>query len=403
MALAMDEGNFPGWQPEKVVQVVTSEGITRVLVKGQPYMSWPSGDEECIRLAIVQLCRCGLGTQEDLAQAFGRHVNSVQRYLGDFAGAGMQGLISERRGPKSGWKITPHLRGKILLIGLREGIGQLEAIQQRLAQAWHEEASLSTIQQVLEENGLCQPKADGDQGGVVQDELFGREKEKQMLLSLSGGTDEAGEAMVRSRAREKEIAIGKDKAPEGEAGARGGGSRRDYSSGQRIYLDQLEQGFHNAYAGGLLFAPLLARYDFLPILRRGIRMETYEGYSLKELGLTLFYLDLFEFRSMEDFKRAYREEFGVLVGRSQSPSLFTLRRFPRRVRELGRGETLIDEFAVTYLKSGLTQWGVMDIDGHFMPYYGLHPIRKGWHGVRLHQSIRLQPPGPDVPPVAQPL
>ena len=49
---------------------------------------------------------------------------------------------------------------------------------------------------------------------------------------------------------------------------------------------------------------------------------------------------------------------------------------------MGRGEALIDEFAVAYLKSGLAAWGVMYLDGHFMPYYGLHPISKGWHGVR---------------------
>jgi hypothetical protein len=93
-------------------------------------------------------------------------------------------------------------------------------------------------------------------------------------------------------------------------------------------------------------------------------------------------LDVFGFRSLEDFKRAYPEEFGVLVGRRQSPSLFTLRRFLHKVRKLGQGEALIDEFALTYLKSGLATWGVMYIDGHFMPYYGMYPISKGWHGVR---------------------
>ena len=67
----MDALNFAGWQPEKSVQVVPCEGITRVLVKGQPYMSWRSGDEGCLRLAIVQLYECGLGTQEGLAEAFG--------------------------------------------------------------------------------------------------------------------------------------------------------------------------------------------------------------------------------------------------------------------------------------------------------------------------------------------
>ena len=30
-------------------------GLTQVLVKGQPYMRWQSGDEGCTRLAIVQI------------------------------------------------------------------------------------------------------------------------------------------------------------------------------------------------------------------------------------------------------------------------------------------------------------------------------------------------------------
>ena len=137
-ALAVEDDNFAGWTPEKSIKVIEGDASTRVLVKGQPYMSWPSGDEGCVRLAIVQLYDCGLGTQEELAEAFGVHVNSVQRYITDFAGQGMRGLVAGRSGPKGRWKITPALRGKILLIVLREGIRKLEAIQQRLAEAWHE-------------------------------------------------------------------------------------------------------------------------------------------------------------------------------------------------------------------------------------------------------------------------
>ena len=87
----MDDVNFPGWQPQKSIQVLEDNGTTWVLVKGQPYMSWPSGDEGCLGLAMVQLYQCGLGTQEDLAAAFGRHVNSLQRYVADFVGEGMGG------------------------------------------------------------------------------------------------------------------------------------------------------------------------------------------------------------------------------------------------------------------------------------------------------------------------
>ncbi len=78
----------------------------------------------------------------------------------------------------------------------------------------------------------------------------------------------------------------------------------------------------------------------------------------------------------------YPEEFGTLIGRSYSPSRFTLRRFLHKVRKLKKSEALVDEFAYEYLKSGAARWGVLYIDGHFLPYYGMYPITKGWHGLR---------------------
>ena len=180
----MDDLDFPGWQPAKSVQVVEGNGLTQVLVKGQPYMRWQSGDEGCTRLAMVQLYKCGLGTEEDLAAAFGRHIRSVKRYLRDFASEGIQGLMAERRGPKGQWKLTPELRGKILQIVLREGIWKLEAIQQRLLEAWQETVSVPSIQQLLEENGLGEPTGVG--GAVVQAELFAREPEPQTWAKDGG-------------------------------------------------------------------------------------------------------------------------------------------------------------------------------------------------------------------------
>jgi transposase len=373
----MDDVSFAGWQPENSIHLATDEGMTRVFVKGRLYMSWRSGDEECLRLAMVQLHQCGLGTQEELAAAFGRHVNSVQRYLAGFAEQGVRGLLSERSGPKGPWKITAAVRAKILLIVLREGVWELEAIQQRLVQDWHEVVSVPSIQQVLEENGLGQRQTGSGDGGAVQSELFAPGDQPQLRLNLGGEADAPTQGCGGLPAQGKAKGMNPNRAPGSPVGdqAGSGAARRIYSSAQRLYLDQLEQGADNAYAGGLLFVPLLARYQFVPTLRKVITILTHEGYSLEDL-------DVFGFRTLEDFKRAYPEEFGLLVGRSQSPSHFTLRRFLHKVRKLGRGEALIDEFAVAYLRTELAAWGVMYIDGHFMPYYGLYPISKGWHGVR---------------------
>jgi hypothetical protein len=329
------------------------------------------------------LSQCGLGKQEDLAAAFGRHITSLQRYVADFADQGMPGLMPERRGPKGAWKLTPELRGKILWIVLKEGVGKLEAIQQRLADGWQEEVSVPSIQQVLSENGLGEPLAPEGDAAAVQSELFEPPPDKQLSLRLESGSGNRSPSTGSSSA---EVEKGSGSQPSQAPGGDGSGwprqARRSHSRAQRLYLDRLEQGEDNAYAGGLLLTPLVARYRFLPTLSQVITIPTHEGYSLEELALTLFYLDLFGFRSLEDFKRAYPEEFGVLVGRAHSPSLFTLRRFLHRVRELGKGEVLIEAFAQSYLQSGLAQWGVMYIDGHFMPYYGMFPITKGWHGVR---------------------
>src|SRR5258708_38459730 len=281
----MADENFAGWCPEKAVNVVTCEGRTRVLVKGQPYMSWLAGDEDCTRLAIVQIYDCGLGTQEELAQAFGRHVNSVRKYIAEFAGGGIRALMAERSGPRGHWKITAGLRGKILQVVLREGICKLEAIQQRLAEDWEEEVSLPSIQQVLEENGLREPQVRGEESAVIQGELFSPQPERQLQLSLDGaggqgiaGSSEPSQSNVSKKGPVMDAEVG--------AGEKELENRRNYSRAQRIYLDQLEQGDYNAYAGGLLFVPLLARYDFLPMLRKVITITTYECYSLDELGLT---------------------------------------------------------------------------------------------------------------------
>lgn len=369
---------FEGAPESEAIEVLENGGRVCVLVAGQVYMSWESGDEESQRMAIAQLYECGRGSRAQLAEAFGVHVNSVQNYITSFARDGFRGISSQRRGPRGGWKLTPRRRSKILAVVFQDEVGRVELVQERLRDRWHEEISLPSIRQVLEENGLLDVESldRNDQG--EQGELFEFQADRQLDLEL-GLSEYMGAWFADDETVGEEHSPVPDSATDAVAVPR---KRCRYSSAQRIYFDRLEQGDYNAYAGGLLFAPLLEQYEFLPTLKRVIDIPTSEGYSLDELCLTLLYADVFGFRSMEDFKRAYPEEFGVLIGRVQSPSVFTLRRFLHKVRELGKSEVLIDEFAVSYLKHGLAQWGVMYIDGHFLPYHGIYPIKKGWHGVR---------------------
>ena len=360
------------------IQVLESGGEVCVLVDGQLYMRWEEGDEESRRIAMVQLHACERATRDELASAFGVHVNTVQKYITQYGQAGSGGVASRQRGPQGGWKLTAQRRGKILTTAIRDGVESIDALQRRLHKQWGDEISRRSIRRVLDENGLLDTNRRDTESRVEQGELFTFPADRQLALDFGRDGEPDGWFSGCEWLNEQEDPALGD-AIDGVEFPR---KRSGYSSAQRVYFDRLEQGDYNTYAGGLLFAPLVQRSEFCLTLERVIEISTHEGYSLNELCLTLLYADVFGFRSMEDFKRAYPEEFGVLIGRSQSPSVFTLRRFLHAVRELGKSETLIDEFAVSYLKHGQAQWGVMYIDGHFLPYHGVYQITKGWHGVR---------------------
>jgi hypothetical protein len=241
-----------------------------------------------------------------------------------------------------------------LIIALKQGILGYEAIQRRL-EVWNEFVSIPSIRQVLLENGFVNERVRVDGMEFEQRLLFDTGDDKQLRLPFSNHRKS-----VRRKKSKIEVvnSIIENKEVDDFSSIEVPRALRYYSRAQRKYLGRLEQGYYNAYAGGLLFAPLLEQYSFAPTLKRVIGITTHEGYSFEELCTTLFYYDLFGFRSLEDF------------------------RFLHKVRELNKSEELIDEFALMYLNSGIAKWGVLYIDGHFLPYYGIYPITKGWHGVR---------------------
>lgn len=364
----MNQGSFTGWEKYEGIQVIESEGMKKVLLRGQPYMSWGVEDEASQRMAIVQLYDSGLGSQEKLAEIFGVHVNSVQNYITAFTKDGITGLVNRQSGPMEAWKVTPEMRFKVLEIAFRNRDISYEGIVKVLKERWNENVSINSIRQVLAENGFIQEHLRKDDLWQ-QGDLFGQSNKDQLEFEFPRSSNSQEGPFILNQ-NERDCSDSKTK------------NRSYYSQPQRRYLDQIEQGEYSVYAGGLLFVPLLERYNFLAMIKQIINIETHEGYSLEEICLTLFYFDLFRFQSMEDFKTVYPEEFSILIGRESIPSVWTLRRFLHKVKKLGKSEELIEEFAKEYLRRGIAKWGVLYIDSHFLVYYGVYTISMGWHGVR---------------------
>jgi len=366
-----NEPNIFKFDEGKKVQIMEVEGIEKVMVNGQVYMSWGSGDQLAKRIAIVELNELGLANQEELAEGFGVHINSIHNYINIFKTDGIGGLTGQDKGPKEAWKLKPGIRYLILEIVFRNRDISCEKISEILLKKWKKKISKNSIRQVLTENGLM--KEEIKKAGEIDTNLFERDDGELKL----GYTIEENEDRI-SYNPEKLIKE-ENKNDKGESNDK---DRSSYSRVERIYIDQLRQGIYSAYGGGLFFIPLLRRYNFLGAIKKAINIETYEGYCLEQLCLTLFYFDVFGFESIENFKTVYPEEFGVLISKLSSPSIFTLRRFLHKVRELKKGEELIEEFGKEYLKSGLVNCKVLYIDAHFLPYYGARVISMGWFTVR---------------------
>jgi transposase len=362
------------------IQVLRGPEETEALINGQIFMRWANVDEAAERMVIVQMYETGKGTQEEIAVAFGVHVNSVYNYINSYKADGTLGLATRGSGPKEAWKITAGVKFKVLDIAFKNrGMG-LEGIVKQLKQQWNEQVSINSVRSVLLENGVLDETVkgtDNDEGEqrelFIDGELTLRYGENAVEAEGDEPENENEEKMEEKKERENKL-------------------RREYSGAQRIYLDRLERdaagmyierGEYSAYAGGLLFAPLLKKHGFDVTIKKVLEaIETQEGYSIDELSATLFYYDVFGFRSIEEFKTVYREEFGVLIGKSSSPSIYTLRRFLEKERGLECGERLMEEFAKGYLQSGLVKWGVLYIDDHFLPYHGMQTITMGWFTVR---------------------
>ena len=357
------------------LQIIETELEKKVLVKGQLYMTWEIQDQTTQRMAIVELYKTGIATQEELAKAFGIHIKTIYNYVTIFEQEGIKGLIGERSGPKSNWKITPEVRGKILLTMLREKLEGYVDIQKELEKKWNLKISIESIRQVLIENGFIEERIKYVELQFEQKDFFNDTQNMQLEMDyIDENVYENKPYLIEEKASDNENNHCIDSVDKK--------GLRHYSTVEREYLDKLEQGGYNIYAGGLLFVPLLKRYNFLPTIKRIINIDTYEGYCLEQLCMTLFYFDVFEFESIENFKTVYPEEFGILVGKLNSPGIRTLRRFLHKVRELKKGEAIIYEFGKEYLKSGLVNCKVLYIDEHFLPYYGTRVISMGWFTVR---------------------
>ncbi len=171
------------WESFSKIQLMEDNGEKKVFVRGNPYMSWKIDDQVAQRVAIVELYRSGISSQEELANIFGAHVKSIYNYINTFEVDGMQGLVDDRSGPKGSWKLIPELRGKILTEVLKNNLKGYVAIKNALEKKWQVNIGRESIRQVLLENSLG--KEMGEQKNPDQLNFWEEEEDSQLILKFN--------------------------------------------------------------------------------------------------------------------------------------------------------------------------------------------------------------------------
>ncbi|NMM32416.1 MAG: helix-turn-helix domain-containing protein [Phycicoccus sp.] len=84
-----------------------------VFLHGNLTYAWSGQDQALRRLTAVQLIELGVAKVGEVADAFGVDTATLWRWRREFAGAGVGGLVPDKRGPKGASKLTPSVIGDI--------------------------------------------------------------------------------------------------------------------------------------------------------------------------------------------------------------------------------------------------------------------------------------------------
>lgn len=281
---------------------------------------------------IASLVKEGHAKQAEVARAFGCHRNHVGNCVERLREEGLDGVFPRKPGPKEGSKVTREMRR--FMIDLAEAGYTQEQIAVRVEEDFGVTIDRSTVGRHLRQRGR------------------GRSSKADKAPPEPGRESHAPVEPTF----EFVDAVGASPAPKWRPSA------------------------WSRYAGALVYLIPVSVFGLVEVGQKWYgELKGARLYGFREMVLSVFLMCVLRFRTVEDFKRVVRRDFGVLIGRGQSPSLRTLR---RRLQELAAAasvsESFLRDMARRYLDIELVRLGVFYIDGHVKVYYGTRNLPKVW-------------------------
>ena len=343
-----------------------SRGKTTVTVyfRYQPIVLFNPDNIGERRLAAVQLVELGYCTQKTAGEICGFHRNTVFKLLRTKRLLGVEAMLKDDRGPKTPWKYIGKIRKTIKKLLRKHGDDWTdEQIANQAAKELGTSISRSAVARIRTENEdhiqRKYKKPDLEELAKIADSIDVKlHDERQLTFNF--------EADPQFKKKVDDFA--KQDAPEPK-------TQKDTD-----YIECLREGQRNVFAGMLFHHLFLNKVEFFKTFDHFARPPN--GYAHFEVMEAIIFGLNIGLRSIEAHKLVNSKDLGFLLGLTSSPDEVTIRRRFDRLAEYKLSEDLIDYFANLFLTLGFIDREVFFIDGHFLPYYGLKALAKGYFTVR---------------------
>lgn len=315
------------------------------------------------RIACVELVELGYCNHGMAGKICGFHRNTVSRLVQTKRVLGIEALIKDDRGPKSPWKYIGDIHRRIKEL-LKQ---QPEWTDQQIA-----DEATRILGEEISRPAVARIRGQGEQG---ESELLSAKE----LMALAKKAEEVdvkrhdSQQLTLNFENDPEFAQKADEFKKEE-------TPKAQTETDKELLENLKEGERNVFAGALLHSLFLEKMQF-----QGVFMNrTTDGQTYRPVDVlkAIYYGLHIGLPSIEAHKLINRKDLGLLLGKLSSPDKATIRRYLEQMAQEKPSDHLIDYFANQFLKQGLIEPEVFYIDGHFLPYYGLSIICKGYFTTR---------------------
>ncbi len=318
------------------------------------------------RMAAVELVERDICNRKTAGILCGFHRNTVIRLVRAKRLLGVDAILNDARGLKAPYKYVDGIRSRIKKL-LQNGP---DLTDQAIAEQASRELQLS-----VSRSSVARIRTGQDAAAKGANQLSRKE-----LMDMA----KMAEAIDREDFDGQQLLLHLEQDPELQAKSREAGDEPPpewETQSQREFIGRLQEGQRCAFAGGLMHHLFLGEIGFKDLVSR-FPFTPGTTYQAGDILMTLFHSVSQNIRSVEALKLVNAGELGVLMGLGRAPEKETVRDHLALMARHYLSGTVVEEFARRLLEQARIDKEVFFIDGHFLPYYGLNVIAKGYYTVR---------------------